>query len=249
MRTRGKSIAEAICGEIKKNSHTVRTAWNSNSEEAWGEQKGPPREYGLSPDNLIATFQRNISQYCWGNTVLNVARVWLPCFDLLGFLRNVECSSSLKMVKLESTSNRSQQHGQTRAACCKQECRDILRWMSRYISLNVAILVRLYSSFWYQMFFKPKSSLKSLYLLYLRVIPQVDLASRLHTIPSLPRKKRHVKCETSCDNWVSLTVLKLKPTAHSMSKHVATGHSQTRVKCCAQLCCDRSFGALKLSEE
>ena len=35
------------------------------SEEVLGETKEPPRHYVLSLDHLIATFQRNISQYCW----------------------------------------------------------------------------------------------------------------------------------------------------------------------------------------
>ena len=102
----------------------------SNSEEALGETKGSPRDYGLSLDHLIATFQRNICTIVGGNTVLNVvkfghsvATCWAWC-DLLRV-----SGSTLKMAKLvaSTTSNTSQQRGQTRTACCTQECCDILR--------------------------------------------------------------------------------------------------------------------------
>ena len=44
--------------------HQASANLYSNSEEVLGETKEPPRDYGLSLDHLIATFQRNISQYC-----------------------------------------------------------------------------------------------------------------------------------------------------------------------------------------
>ena len=59
------------------------------------------------------------------------------CCDMLG----VVCSS-LKMVKFEPTTPNTSQHGgQTHAACCAQQCRNVLRWHVAIVWLGLDVYV------------------------------------------------------------------------------------------------------------
>ena len=78
----------------------------------------------LSPGQTIATCQRNISQYCWGQ---QVACVWPPCSDMLGVVGSILTSSNLSQQH-PTRCYTSQHGGQTHATCCAQQCCDMLRW-------------------------------------------------------------------------------------------------------------------------
>ena len=83
-----------------------------------------PNIFLLSPGQMIATCQRNMSQHCWAQ---HVACVWPPCCDMLGVV-----GSNLTIFKFEQqhpTCRNTLQHaGQTHATCCAQQCCDMLRW-------------------------------------------------------------------------------------------------------------------------
>ena len=89
-------------------------------------------KYGEPNSQTIATFQRNKLRRCWTQ---HVARVWLPCCDMLGV-----AGARLKMVKFEPTTpNMSQHGGQTHATCCVQQCCDMLRLGVATVSLGLNV--------------------------------------------------------------------------------------------------------------
>jgi len=86
----------------------------------------------FSPGQTIATCQRNIV----GRNMLCAFghRVW-TWHDMLGVV-----GSNLKMIKFEpTTSNMSQQGGQTHTTCCAQQCCDMLRWHVAIVWLRLYV--------------------------------------------------------------------------------------------------------------
>ena len=85
------------------------------------------QNYPLSPGQTIATWQRNISRYCWEQ---HVACVWPPCCDML---RLVGCCW-LKFDHFQTCANNTQHvatHRDTVAKRAQQCCVDMLRSFGR----------------------------------------------------------------------------------------------------------------------
>ena len=86
----------------------------------------------LSPNQMIATCRRNISQHCWVQHVCAFGHHVAMCCDMLGVV-----GSNLTIFKFEPTTFNMLQHVTTRwpnactccaQQCCAQQCCDMLCW-------------------------------------------------------------------------------------------------------------------------